>query len=339
LALGLGLGLGLGACGADGGGRAAEDSGGGPGGKADDNDDVDDTDGGVGGEHIEAVASCEGVADRGREHTADARTSILGRIEQERLECLTEANDAVVGTIDGVLQDAGSDRSGRTGEAFQQWRSIHVTTCELLVRGSDVALDKAATVRVVACNAASELGLANLVDAFANLGAAPVELMPNFEAHAACFGAFDASRAAAPGTEPEAEETKALLTLADCIRDDIVLLGDDVVDRVLEAYPGRDPEATQEEFVRVLDGQTLAIGEACATLGHASRDAGQPRAEVQEAKCGVLAVSMTFDLIGEVIPALESDTGASGVSDGGDESGTGAATGEGDTGATTTAGG
>jgi hypothetical protein len=48
---------------------------------------------------------------------------------------------------------------------------------------------------------------------------------------------------------------------------------------------------------------------------------------------------MTFDLIGEVIPALESDTGASGVSDGGDESGTGAATGEGDTGATTTAGG
>src|SRR5690606_442167 len=99
------------------------DSSGPAGGKADDAEGSEDEVGAVAQAHLDAVSSCEVLAERARDHTSELRTEAMAEIERTRRACIAEANDDVVEEIERTLSRVESSLATTADEGFDAWRA------------------------------------------------------------------------------------------------------------------------------------------------------------------------------------------------------------------------
>jgi hypothetical protein len=268
---------------------------------------------------IDAVDRCEALADRGRRTISEARIEQRHAIETTRLECLTTANDETLDTIEATLDDDASELAGEGEDTFTAWREANAEFCDLLVKASDVAVDKDADVHEARCVAQAELQLAQAIVAYADLGGAPADAPEAREAYATCYEAFDTALEVEPveGDGPEGEvpvegEEEAELetvvaaeqTLADCIELATTDLDDELAARINESFPGRGIDNLQETINGDFASTEEAATSLCNVLGAASIAAGEPEAELLTSRCFVSTSIWRGRLIGVVVPEL-----------------------------------
>lgn len=293
-------------CGSDMGGRDV--NGGGPGGKADDPDDAAESEGDDGATeataHSENVQVCEGAAERLREHTNSKRYEALRDVEQERVDCLIDANDATLGVIGETLKDVDSAAASQVEDVFKQPRSTATGLCNALVEASDVALEKSASVEHTACVGQAELHIAHAIDAHADLGAVPEMIKPARDAYPECYSTFDSETA---GEITVDQETKAIENLSGCINSAVRDHRMELADRILTNFPGRNADTLIAELGSYFDRAQTSADQACTVLGAAGTRAGQAEVSIDVANCSVSMAILGGELLGTVITALAPD--------------------------------
>jgi hypothetical protein len=268
---------------------------------------------------IDAVDRCEALADRGRATISEARIEQRHAVETTRLECLTTANDDTLDVIEATLAGDTSELAGDGTETFAAWREANAEFCDLLVKASDVAVEKDADVHEVRCAAQAEFQLAQAIVAYADLGGAPADAPEAREAYATCYEAFDTALEVEPveGDGPEGEvpvegdeaaelETvvAAHQTLADCIETATTDLDDELAARINASFPGRGIDNLQETINGDFASTEEAATSLCNVLGAASIAAGEPEAELFTTRCLVSTSIWRARLLGDVVPEL-----------------------------------
>lgn len=289
----------------------AEPSSGGVGGKADDAQGAE-LDPAIQQEHLQAVGACESAARRDREHTSALRYVERTEIEQDRIQCITAANDGVRSALAVTLQLQAPELADDVDDAFNAWRSEHSKLCSALVEARPDALEKSISAVETGCMAEAELRLAEAVEAFADLGGGRA-LAPDPEArYASCFASYQAALDEPLGPDGSSEipevvaeaqlqhEVDAEALLADCIEgalaEEIPLLAD----RVIDTYPGRTPESVDDALARTFEGSAEGIAQVCIVLGYAAADGGP--LGVQD--CRTAAAMWRHEIMGYVVPEV-----------------------------------
>ncbi len=303
------FGLTLVACDEDAQGRSTP--GAGAGGKADDASGAE-LDPEIQAQHLAAVGACERAATRDRAHTSALRFVERAEIEQDRVQCIGVANDAVRSALALSLQVTAPQLATDVGDAFTAWRSAHANLCSVLLDAHEHALEKSIAAVDAGCVAEAELRLAEAVEAFADLGGARAT-GPDVEArYGACFALYEAARddlgpdgsSEIPEVVADAQvqaEVDAQLVMGDCIADQVAQDAvPQLASRVLESFPGREPSQVDDAIVAALEASAEALEAPCTVIGYAAGDGGP----IGAAQCRVAAALWQHELIGYVVPQL-----------------------------------
>ncbi len=301
-------------------GRAAP-AGGDVGGKADDVDGAD-LDPEIQMEHLRAVGACESAANRDRESTSALRFSARTEIEQDRIACVSAANDAVRSALALTLQQTAPELADDVGAAFNAWRSEHSKLCATFLDAHEDALEKSISVVDAGCAAQAELSLAEAVEAFADLGGGRAAA-PDAEAlYAECYEFYELALedvgADASSEIPEVvsealaqAQVDGTELLADCIEEELTALIPSLAERVLESYPGRDGNQVDQALLGAFQGGSEGIAQVCLVLGYSAADGGALGVQ----QCRAAAAMWRHELVGYVVPEL-APAPASGEPDG-----------------------
>jgi hypothetical protein len=268
----------------------------GGGGKADDADAGESSE--LREQHLERVGACEVRADRDRSHTSTLRIERQETIEVDRRACISAANDALVDVLETTLGTAESSLAGQVEQSFTTWRNAIDSVCVLLTDASEGGTEKGAGVTAARCAAQGELQLAELVQAFVDLGGSLADPPHDPELYAACYDAFEAA------TQGESADIGAAASqFAACIRSELLdEAGVELAIRIAEAYPGRDEgmvlEQVEGRFARHRSGST----DLCMVLGAAGPAAGSEAAALEFRRCEVAAALWMGRLIGDIVP-------------------------------------
>jgi len=316
LAAALLVGLSLAACDEQEQGRA--EPGAGVGGKADDAQGAE-LDPEIQREHLEAVGACEGAARRDREHTSVLRYVERTEIEQDRIQCISAANDGVRSALAATLQITAPELADDVGDAFDAWRSEHTKFCDTLLDAHEHATEKSISAVEAGCVAEAELRLAEAVEVFADLGggrAAP----PHAEArHDVCYELYTlALEEGGVGPDASSEIPEAAADaqlqaridaeelLADCVEEELLEAIPELSARVLQSYPGRTQGQVERTFGDAFEKGSAGVSQVCIVLGYASAEGGPLAAQ----QCRVAAAMWQHELIGYVVPELAPDESA-----------------------------
>lgn len=306
--------------------------GGGPsGGKADDAEGDDDGERSEAQQqHLAEVGECESVASRGRSTVSDLRIADTLEIEQTRLECLRDANDATTDELNAALSSESSDLAGESDDNFEIWREKHEGFCSLMVEASESALGKDASVVETACLAQAELVLAEAIEAFGDLGGVAAKAPEADRAYEDCYETYEDALEAEPtndapedtpeetpedGTPEEPTDndassdattqganqiaTEATEALADCIQEATEEVEDDIESKVVESFPGRASTGIEDEINDTMRDATRAADSVCDVL--VSSSGGD---DLATANCEVATSIWRHELIGYVVPPL-----------------------------------
>lgn len=310
------LGLSLTACDEEQGRNEPAGFDGSGGGKADDADGAE-LDPEIQMTHLAAVGACEAAARRDRENTSELRYLERTEIEEDRLRCISDANDGVRSALAATLQITAPELASDVDNAFNEWRTEHGRLCDALVEAHELALEKSISAVQVGCAAEAELRLAEAVEAFADLGgtrAAAPDIATRYET---CHQLYETAvedldlgpdgssedpavvEAAREQAEADAQEV-----LADCIEDELAEAIPVLSDRVVDSYPGREEGQVNDAFERTLDNGSEGIGQVCDVLGYSTPDGGPVR--IQE--CRTAAASWRHELMGYIVPEVGPET-------------------------------
>lgn len=283
-----------------------------PGGKADDADGAE-LDPEIQMTHLAAVGACEAAARRDRENTSALRYVERTEIEENRLRCISDANDGVRSALAATLQITAPELADDVDDAFNEWRTEHGRLCGALVEAHELALEKSISAIEVGCAAEAELRLAEAVEAFADLGGARAAA-PNIAGrYETCHQLYETAvedldlgpdgSSEDPAVVEAARiqaEADAQQVLADCVEDELAEAIPLLSSRVVESYPGREEAQVDEAFERTLDNGSEGIGQVCDVLGYSTPDGGPVR--IQE--CRTAAASWRHELMGYIVPEV-----------------------------------
>ena len=284
---------------------------GGVGGKADDAEGAE-LDPEIQQEHLVAVGACESAARRDREHTSALRYVERTEIEQDRIQCITAANDAVRSALALTLQVEAPELADDVGQAFDVWRSEHSKLCGALIEARPDALEKSISAIEAGCVAEAELRLAEAVEAFADLGGGRAQAPDAETRYASCQEAYQAALDEPLGPDASSEipeavaeaqlqhEVDAEEVLADCIEDTLAEEIPLLSARVIDTYPGRTEQSVDEAFDRTFTKNSEAITQVCTVLGYAAADGGP--LGVQD--CRTAAAIWRHEIMGYVVPEV-----------------------------------
>ncbi|MGH1348191.1 MAG: hypothetical protein ACRBN8_41940 [Nannocystales bacterium] len=301
------LGLSLIACDDDSEGRAAPAEGG-VGGKADDVAGAE-LDPEIQQEHLRAVGVCETTARRGRERTSVLRFAERTEIEQDRIECLSDANDAVRSALALTLDLTAPELSDDVGTAFNVWRSEHSKLCSAFLEAHDEVLEKSISAVDAGCLALAELHLAEAVEAFADLGGGRASAPDAQAQYPECYEFYELALedvgADASSEIPEAA-SEALLQaqvdgtelFADCIEEELLEAIPVLSSRVLVSYPGRDEDQVDQTLRSAFEGGSDGIAQVCDVLGYSAAEGGALGVQ----QCRTAAAMWRHELLAYVVP-------------------------------------
>lgn len=303
------LGLTLTACDDDSQGRAAPGDGG-VGGKADDVDGAD-LDPDIQKDHLRAVGLCETTARRERERTSELRFAERTEIEQDRIACVSDANDAVRSALALTLDQTAPELADDVDQAFNAWRSEHSKLCATFLDAHDEALEKSISAVDAGCVAEAELHLAEAVEAFADLGGGRAAAPDAKTQYAECYEFYELALEEvgvdASSEVPEAVSDALLQAqvngtelLADCIEEELEESIPLLSTRVLDSYPGRDGNQVDQALLSAFEDGSEGIAQVCDVLGYASADGGALGVQ----QCRTAAAMWRHELLGYVVPEV-----------------------------------
>ena len=303
------LGLPLTACDDESQGRAAPGDGG-VGGKADDVEGAD-LDPDIQKDHLRAVGICETTARRDRDRTSALRFSERTEIEQARIACVSDANDAVRSALALTLEQTAPGLSDDVGNAFNAWRSEHSKLCATFLDAHDEVLEKSISAVDAGCLAEAEFHLAEAVEAFADLGGGRAPAPDTQAQYPECYEFYEAALedvgADASSEVPEAVADAVLEAqvdgtelLADCIEEELTEAIPLLSARVLDSYPGRDANQVDQALRSAFEDGAEGIAQVCDVLGYAAADGGALGVQ----QCRTAAAMWRHELLGYVVPEV-----------------------------------
>ncbi len=303
------LGLTLTACDDESQGRAAPGDGG-VGGKADDVDGAD-LDPDIQKDHLRAVGICETTARRDRERTSELRFAERTEIEQDRIACVSDANDAVRSALALTLDVTAPQLSDDVDNAFNAWRSEHSKLCATFLDAHEEVLEKSISAVDAGCVAQAELHLAEAVEAFADLGGGRASAPDAKAQYPECYEFYELALedvgADASSEIPEAvtdavfqAQVDGTELLADCIEEELAEAIPVLSDRVLDSYPGRDGTQVDQALLSAFEDGAEGIAQVCDVLGYASADGGALGVQ----QCRTAAAMWRHELLGYVVPEV-----------------------------------
>lgn len=311
------LGLTLTACDDESQGRAAPADGG-VGGKADDADGVE-LDPEIQMDHLRAVGVCETTARRDRESTSPLRFAERTEIEEDRIRCVSDANDAVRSALALTLGQTAPELADDVGDAFNAWRSEHGKLCSTFLDAHEDALEKSISAVSAGCAAQAEFHLAEAVEAFADLGGGRATAPDAKTRYAECYEFYElALEDVGVDASSEIPEvvSEALLQaqvdgnelLADCIEEELTESIPLLAGRVLETYPGRDGNQVDQALLGAFEDGSEGIAQVCTVLGYSAADGGALGVQ----QCRVAGAMWRHELLGYVVPeaAPEAEDGS-----------------------------
>ncbi len=302
------LGLTFTACDDESQGRAGP--GAGVGGKADDAQGAE-LDPEIQENHLRAVGVCETTARRERARTSALRFSERTEIEQTRIECVSDANDAVRSALALTLEQTAPSLADDVDDAFNAWRSEHGKLCATFLDAHDEVLEKSISAVEAGCAAQAELHLAEAVEVFADLGGGRASAPDAKTQYAECYEFYELALedvgADASSEIPEVA-SEALLQaqvdgtelLADCIEEELAEAIPLLSDRVLDSYPGRDGNQVDQALLSAFEDGAEGIAQVCDVLGYAAADGGALGVQ----QCRAAAAMWRHELLGYVVPEL-----------------------------------
>ena len=217
--------------------------------------------------HAEAVLACAASFEEraGSSPSHDALADYAA--------CLEAADRIVQPEVESLVAQVNAGLAAQADLRIDEYRGGAESLCSLLARTKQEDVDAE-----VACAVDVERLLADLIDAYVDLGAPPRPIAEARAQHGDCYAAFDA----AP-VETDVELRGATEELALCIEDRTRLRRPLIAQALAEAGTDDAPELVAQRFDAVADSTLVA----CEIVAAASDARGGKLARLYSASCRV----------------------------------------------------